>query len=75
MSETKFIFGRKNYILFFAGLALILLGFALMTGGGSEDPEVYNPELFNFQRIGLAPILIVGGLVVEVFAILHRPKA
>ncbi|MDO7712485.1 MAG: DUF3098 domain-containing protein [Schleiferiaceae bacterium] len=65
---------KKNYILLFTGLAFMMVGFILMTGGGSEDPSVYNPELFSSLRIQLAPLLVVIGLVIEVFAILHRPK-
>lgn len=75
MSKNTFLFDKTNYLLFAIGLAFIALGFALMSGGGSEDPTVYNEELFNAQRITLAPLLIVIGFVVEVFAILRRPKA
>lgn len=75
MSKNTFLFDKTNYILFAIGLACIALGFALMSGGGSEDPNVYNEELFNAQRITWAPLLIVVGFVVEVFAILRRPKA
>ena len=75
MKEEKFLFQRENYILFGIGLAFIILGFILMTGGGSDDPQVYNEELFNSQRIILSPLLIVVGFVIEVFAILRRPKS
>jgi hypothetical protein len=75
MSKNTFLFDKTNYLLFAIGLAFIALGFALMSGGGSEDPSVYNEELFNAQRITWAPLLIVIGFVVEVFAILRRPKA
>ncbi|MEK9830036.1 MAG: DUF3098 domain-containing protein [Flavobacteriia bacterium] len=75
MSKNTFLFDKTNYLLFAIGLAFIALGFALMSGGGSEDPTVYNEELFNAQRITWAPLLIVIGFVVEVFAILRRPKA
>jgi hypothetical protein len=74
MSDNHFLFGKKNYILLFTGLAFMMVGFILMTGGGSEDPSVYNPELFSSLRIQLAPLLVVIGLVIEVFAILHKPK-
>jgi sulfite exporter TauE/SafE len=57
-----------------AGIVLIVLGLALMTGGGSEDPNVYNPELFSARRIIVAPFLIVLGLSLEVWAIMHKPK-
>lgn len=75
MKEEKFLFQRENYILFGVGLAFIILGFILMTGGGSDDPQIYNEELFNSQRIILSPLLIVVGFVIEVFAILRRPKS
>lgn len=75
MSKNTFLFDKTNYMLFAVGLAFIALGFALMSGGGSEDPNIFNEELFNAQRITWAPLLIVIGFVVEVFAILRRPKA
>jgi len=75
MKENKFLFNRENYILFGIGLVFIILGFILMSGGGSEDSEVFNEELFNSRRIVLAPLLVVIGFVVEVFAILRRPKS
>jgi hypothetical protein len=75
MKEEKFLFQRENYILFGIGLIFIILGFILMTGGGSDDPQIYNEELFNSRRIILSPLLIVVGFVIEVFAILRRPKS
>jgi hypothetical protein len=75
MSQNSFLFDKTNYLLFAVGLALIVLGFILMAGGGSEDPNVYNEALFNSRRITWAPLLIVLGFVVEVFAILRRPKS
>jgi hypothetical protein len=75
MKEQKFLFQRENYILFGIGLAFIILGFILMTGGGSDNPQIYNEELFNSRRIILSPLLIVVGFVIEVFAILRRPKS
>ena len=73
--KTTFLFERKNYAIMIAGIALILLGLALMTGGGSEDPNVYNPELFSARRIVVAPFLIVLGLALEIWAIMHQPKS
>ena len=72
--KTTFLCERKNYAIMIAGIALIVLGLALMTGGGSEDPNVYNPELFSARRIIVAPFLIVLGLSLEVWAIMHKPK-
>lgn len=69
----QFAFGKENYRLMLIGLAFIVLGFLLMIGGGSDDPKVFNPEIFSFRRITLAPILILAGFVIEVFAIMKRP--
>lgn len=71
--KTTFIFGKKNFILLVVGLVLIALGFLLMAGGGSDDPNVFNPEIFNAQRIIIAPILVLAGFIVEIFAIMVRP--
>ena len=67
-----FVFKKKNYILIISGLVLILTGIFLMMGGESEDPNVFSEEIFNFQRLTLAPILIVGGFVLEIFAIMLK---
>lgn len=69
----EFIFQKKNYLFMFVGLALITLGFILMSGGGSDDPNVFNPEIYNFRRIRLAPTLVLIGLGIEVYAILLNP--
>ncbi len=68
-------FTRKNYLVLIAGIALIALGYLLMIGGGSEDPNVFNPEIFSFRRITLAPMSIMVGLVVIIVAIMWRPRA
>ena len=62
----------KNYILLIAGLVVIIIGMVLMTGGGSDDPNVFNYDLFSWRRITLAPILIVGGFAFEVYALLKK---
>jgi NADH:ubiquinone oxidoreductase subunit K len=71
--RQEFIFQRKNYLFMFIGVAFITLGFILMSGGGSDDPNVFNPEIFNFRRIRLAPTLVLIGLGIEVYAILLNP--
>ena len=71
---TGFAFGKHNYILLLAGVALIVLGFILMTGGGSKDPNVFNPEMYDFQRLTLAPILVLIGFGVEIVAIMRKPR-
>ena len=67
-----FVFKKKNYILLISGLVLILTGIFLMMGGESEDPNIFSEEIFNFQRLTLAPILIVGGFILEIFAIMLK---
>ena len=74
MSKDSFIFNKKNYILVLIGLAFVALGFILMSGGGSDDPAVFNEDIFNRQRITWAPMLILIGFGIEVFAIMRKPK-
>jgi hypothetical protein len=69
-----FVFKKKNYMILIGGVVLILLGITLMIGGGSEDPTQFSEEIFNFQRLTLAPILIVSGFVMGVFAIMYKSK-
>ncbi len=73
-SNQTFVFERMNYILMLVGLGIIGIGYILMIGGGSDDPNVFSEELFSFRRITLSPILILLGFVVEIFAIMYRPK-
>ncbi|MGM0634710.1 MAG: DUF3098 domain-containing protein [Bacteroidota bacterium] len=73
--QKEFIFERKNYLFMFIGLAIIALGFILMAGGGSDDPNVFNPEIFSWRRIRLAPTLIIIGFAVEIYAILLNPHS
>ncbi len=74
MKVGEFAFGKENYRLMLIGLVFIVVGFLLMIGGGSDDPSVFNPEIFSFRRITLAPVLILAGFVIEIFAIMKRPK-
>lgn len=62
----------KNYILLIAGFGVIIIGMVLMAGGGSDDPNVFNYDMFSWRRITLAPILIVGGFAFEVYALLKK---
>jgi hypothetical protein len=73
-SNSTFAFGKQNYKLLFIGLALILVGFLLMIGGGSDNPNEFSEDIFNFRRLTLAPIFILAGYVVEIFAIMKKPK-
>lgn len=62
----------KNYILMIAGFIVIIIGMALMTGGGSDNPNDFNYEMFSWRRITLAPLLIVGGFAFEIYALLKK---
>lgn len=73
VGATGFVFGKQNYRLLFIGLAFIFVGFILMIGGGSDDPEVFSEEIFNFRRLTLAPVLVLAGYVIEIFAIMKKP--
>lgn len=72
--KPEFLFGKKNYKIMLVGIAFIALGFILMAGGGSDDPNVFNPEIYNWRRIRLAPTLVIIGIAIEIYAILANPK-
>ena len=72
-SPKEFLFSKKNYLIMILGVVVILLGFALMAGGGSDDPDVFNEEIYSFRRIRLAPTLVLLGLAIEVYAIMASP--
>lgn len=72
-SKSEFVFGKKNYKFMLIGLAFIVIGFVLMAGGGSDDPNVWNPDVFSWRRIRLAPTLVLIGFGIQVYAILLNP--
>ncbi|EZH74832.1 hypothetical protein ATO12_08825 [Aquimarina atlantica] len=72
--KPDFIFEKKNYIVMAIGIAVIALGFILMAGGGSDDPNVFNPDIYNFRRIRLAPTIVLIGFGIEIYAILLDPN-
>lgn len=69
-TEKQFLFEKKNYRVLLIAIGVIALGFFLMTGGGSNNPEVFNPAIFNFQRIRLAPTLVLIGFGIAMYSIL-----
>lgn len=73
-NETKMPFGRDNYLWVLIGIAFILVGFLLMIGGGSDNPDVFNEAIFSFRRLTLAPILVLAGFGIEIYAIMKKPK-
>ena len=73
--KPAFVFGKINYILMIAGIVVIAMGYLMMTGGAPEDPAVFNAaEKYSFTRITLAPIVILFGFAIEVFAIFIKAK-
>lgn len=75
-SQREFLFDRSNYMWMLGGVALIIIGFFLMSGGKSPDPHVFNADdIYSFRRITLAPIVMLIGFGIEVYAIMKRPKA
>lgn len=76
LANSRPIFPKENYKFMLAGIVVVVLGFLLMMGGDSNDPNSFKPEqVYSFRRITLAPIVIVLGLLIEVYAIMRRPKA
>ncbi len=69
------LFGKENYILMLVGLVILALGFILMAGGKSANPKVFDPkEVYSTTRITIAPILIIAGFLIEIVAIMKKPK-
>jgi len=73
-NEKMFLFGKRAYRILGLGIVLIILGFVLMSGGGSNDPNVFNPAIFSPMRIRVAPTLVLTGFTVLVVAILATKK-
>ena len=68
----NFSFNKKKYRLLILGLIFIITGYILMSGGGSDNPEIFSSEIFNFRRLTLSTILIITGLIIEFFAIMKK---
>ena len=73
MDKNKFAFDKTNFILLGIGMAIIILGFLLMTGPGSTE-GVFEPDIFSVRRIKVAPAVCFFGFVFMIFGILHKPK-
>jgi membrane-bound ClpP family serine protease len=72
--DGAFALASENYKLILIGIAIIIVGFALMAGGGNDDPNVFSKEVFSFRRITLAPIVVLFGFFFEIYAIMHKPR-
>jgi hypothetical protein len=71
--SVNFALGRENYKLLAIGFGIIVIGFLLMIGGKSEDPNVFSDKIFSFRRITLAPIVVLAGFIFEIWAIMKKP--
>lgn len=70
------LFGKENYMWMLIGLAVLALGFFLMAGGKSSDPKVFNDaDVYSTTRITIAPMLIIAGFIIEIFAIMKKSKS
>lgn len=77
MAENKndgFALPKKNILYIIAGFAVMLVGYLLMAGGGSDDPNVFNADMFSFRRMVIAPVVILAGMAFEIWAIMHVSK-
>jgi uncharacterized Tic20 family protein len=74
-NRELFAFSKSNYLFMLIGFLLIILGFILMSGGKTDNPEVFSEAIFSFRRIVLAPIIILIGFVIEIYAILKKSKS
>jgi len=72
--KATFAFGKENYKMLLIGIAIVAIGMVTMVGGASDDPNKMSETIFDFQRLTLAPILIIAGYVVVLLAILKKPK-
>ena len=73
-SNKKLLLTKKNYMIICIGLIFILIGYILMSGGESNDPNIFNEEIYSFRRIRIAPLLVLIGLGIQIYAILISSK-
>ena len=74
INKKDFLFKKANFIILFISILTIAVGFICMSGGESNNPDFFNEEIFNFQRIRLSPTIIVLGFGIAIFSILKNPK-
>ncbi|MFN8154824.1 MAG: DUF3098 domain-containing protein [Bacteroidia bacterium] len=72
IDDAAFAFGRENYILLFISIGLLIVGYFLMAGGKADNPNVFNEEVFSFRRITLAPLVVMAGYALGIYAIVKK---
>jgi ABC-type dipeptide/oligopeptide/nickel transport system permease component len=73
-TPTDFVFSKQNYVLLLISLAVIVVGFALLSGGGSDNPNEFSEEIFSVRRLYVAPIIVLGGYFLVIYAIMKKPN-
>ena len=74
MAEKDYLFNKRRYRFLILSILIIGIGFVLMSGGESTDPDIFNNEIYNFRRIRLAPLMVVSGFILCIFSILYKDK-
>ena len=74
MAEKDYLFNKKRYRFLILSILIIAIGFVLMSGGDSTDPDIFNNEIYNFRRIRLSPLIVVSGFIMCIFSILYKDK-
>ena len=74
MNKKKYLFNKKRYKILLLSILVILIGFILMSGGGSENPEIFNDEIYSFRRIRLAPLVVLSCFILLIVSILYKEK-
>ena len=72
--QVNFLFHRENYIILFVGLAVLIIGYMLMSGGHQQPNEYKTDEIYSFRRVTLAPIVVIAGYLIILFSVLKKPK-
>ena len=74
MAEKDYLFNKRRYRFLILSILIIGIGFVLMSGGESTDPDIFNNEIYNFRRIRLAPLMVLSGFILCIFSILYTDK-
>jgi hypothetical protein len=73
--KPDFLFEKENYKILLIGIGVIVLGFILMSGGGSDNPKVFSEDVFSFRRIRIAPTVVLIGFGITIYSIFKKPKS
>ena len=74
MNGKDYLFNKRRYRILFLSIFIITLGFIIMSGGETSDPNIFNDEIYNFRRIRVAPLMVVLGFILCIFSILYKDK-